>query len=136
MGNIIKYEIVKLLKSKLIIISFTASLAFAAFLGIVHLEYIEFYTLNGSSFALVQFAQGSVIYPFIIAIIISSIVVTDYNQGVIRNMVMSGQTRNKIYYPSICFSINLQVVHPSWKKQTIFYLNPLKMHRYDKLYYQ
>jgi ABC-type transport system involved in multi-copper enzyme maturation permease subunit len=66
------------------------------------------YVVNGV-LGFIQFTRVSLVMPYVIALIVTGIIIPDYRAGIVRNMVMSGQPRFKIYMAKfiICTIVSL-----------------------------
>lgn len=97
MKNLLRHELFKLKKSKVIYIV----LAIAVIVSYVWAEIVvafaaEDYAATGSESLRIVANMAQFMF-IMLSVIISSIVVADYEKGIKRNIVMSGHSRTKIY---------------------------------------
>lgn len=111
MKNLLAHELFKLKKNKTMYIVFFLAFAFSLILAVLTIAVPEEIggKITGSE-GLSLAVGGNQLWFIMCAVIISSIVVTEYQRGIIRNTVMSGNQRYKIYLTKYIVSIVSAIV--------------------------
>jgi len=100
MISLLRHEFFKLFRNRAVQIVFIIAVLLSIGMTILMLfipEELLGGALSGSGSIGIA-AEGSEVWLILCAVIVSSIVVTEYNRGQIRNMVMSGHSRIKIFF--------------------------------------
>jgi hypothetical protein len=126
MYGLLKHEIGKLIINKSVIICFAASAIFAVIIAVLNVRDYEYFTaldilydIPNGAHGVISFTKNSFILPFVAVYMITSIVVIDYKYNIIRNIIMSGHPRNRIYLAkfiicaltAICLFITCAIIY-------------------------
>lgn len=111
MKNLLYHEFFKLKKNKTAYIVFLLSIAFSIFVAVIAIVMPEEIggTITGSD-GLSMAVDGNQLWFIMCAILVSSFVVTEYQRGIIRNTVMCGHQRYKIYLTKYIISLITAIV--------------------------
>lgn len=113
----IRHEIYKLVKSKAFWIVVALTFIFPIAMSFLMVSVVGGdgkvqgmpVDLNAST-ALLDACANAQIWSILAMVVISSLVVGDYNNGIVRNMVMSGMPRWKVWFVKLGLSVILTVV--------------------------
>lgn len=106
MSKLFKHEFFKLFRNRTVHIVFLITVVLSA--GIALLMVFMPESISGGvsgSETLSMAVGGNDVWLIMCAVIVSSIVVAEYHRGIIRNMVMSGHSRCKIYLAKYIVSL-------------------------------
>jgi ABC-type transport system involved in multi-copper enzyme maturation permease subunit len=114
MKNILQYELFKLKRNKGFLIVMPLALLFAIVMPI--LNWIgangntEAEKMYGGKDAIIWSSASYQIWSVFILVLVTSLIVTEYARGTMRNSVMSGSSRNKIFIAKTLICCTLTVI--------------------------
>ncbi|MCL2599093.1 MAG: ABC transporter permease [Firmicutes bacterium] len=104
MGKLLRHEFYKFFTSKASYIIFGIPIVMMIALAAIGVPF------RGQEMMVMFFGAMSGFWSLFLVIFISQNVSTDYGKGIVRNMIMSGHTRNKVYFAKLILCVVVSVV--------------------------